>query len=99
MTGTPTLETCSPRTVNEQTKSDYRDVGPGFLEDIPIISAWTFHVALFALQNPTPENIDRALELIGSSGDVEDYSGEDFYPLPVPLPPGFGYEGSPDGGY
>jgi hypothetical protein len=57
------------------------------INEIPIVSVYTLGVALYALQNPTPENIDRALELIGVSGDVEERIDHDtLRPLPVPEP-------------
>lgn len=59
-------------------------------EDINIVSEWTLHVALYALQNPTRSNIAHALELIGSSGDVEDAVDSDtLLPLPVEKPHGW----------
>ena len=71
------------------------DAADGALvSNLRVVSIWTLSVALYALQNPTPENIDRALDLIGTSGDVDDALDEEkLRPLPVPLPDGFGYEG------
>jgi hypothetical protein len=60
------------------------------LSEIEVVSVWSFGVALYALQNPTPENIDRALDLIGTSGDCEDVIDPDtLRPLPVPEPMGW----------
>lgn len=76
-----------PRTVDEDVKRDYRDVGPGYLDDIDIVSTYSLHVALYALQNPTPENIAKALYKIGVSGDCEEWTdSETLLPLPVPVP-------------
>lgn len=60
------------------------------VEEIPIVSTYSLHVALYALQNPTEENIARALYKIGISGDVDEHvdSGT-LYPLGVPEPPGW----------
>jgi hypothetical protein len=45
---------------------------------------------LYALQNPTPENILRALAAIGTSGDCEEWVDWDtLLPLPVPPPNGW----------
>jgi hypothetical protein len=77
-----------PRTVDEDVKVEYRCVGPGYLDDIRIVWHWSFHVALYALQNPTPENIDRALELVAV--DCDDWlDGETLRPLPVDAPDGW----------
>lgn len=60
------------------------------IEDLNIVSPWVLHVALYALQNPTPENIARALYLIGTSGDAEDWTDEEtLLPLPVAEPHGW----------
>lgn len=63
------------------------------VQEIPIVSVYSLHVALYALQNPTPENIDRALTKIGVSGDCGewpvDYDTTDYHPEPVPEPPGW----------
>lgn len=60
-------------------------------DTFPIVSPYTLQVALYALQNPTPENIAKALEKIGVSGDCEDHiDGETLLPLPVPKPSGWG---------
>lgn len=57
------------------------------VDDIPIVSFYSFHVALYALQNPTPENIKRALYAIAHSGDCEEhYDHENSTVLPVPAP-------------
>jgi hypothetical protein len=63
----------SPRTVDDSIKDDWKDFGVGFLEDVRIISHWAAHVALFALQNPTPQVIARALELLYQSGDFDEW--------------------------
>jgi hypothetical protein len=67
------------------------DAADGFLvEDIRIVSHWAFHVALFALQNPTPQTIERALELIGVSGDVDEWVDHDSLRAEAVLePPGW----------
>jgi hypothetical protein len=61
---------------------------PGqLIDEIQVVSTYSFGVALYALQNPTPENIDRALQLIGVSGDCEERCDFDtLRPLPVPEP-------------
>jgi hypothetical protein len=60
------------------------------LSNIPIVSAYSLHVALYALQNPTPENIRRALYRLGTSGDCEEHIDSDTrMPLPVDEPPGW----------
>lgn len=60
------------------------------VDEINIVSTWTLHVALYALQNPTPENLRKALSMIGTSGDCEEHSDlETLRPLPVPEPPGW----------
>lgn len=62
----------------------------GLLGNIDIVSHWTLHVALYALQNPTPENIERALAKIGISGDCEEHVDfETLKPLPVSKPNGW----------
>lgn len=78
-----------PRTVSEGEKQAYRDACPGWLDDIPIVSVWTLHVALYALQNPTPEIIHRALRMIVESGDAGEDWDEDMLPLPVGPPNGW----------
>jgi hypothetical protein len=60
------------------------------VSDLNIVSIYTLHVALYALQNPTAENIERALYKIGTSGDCEEWTdGETLLPLPVPPPDGW----------
>jgi len=60
---------------------------PVLVDDFPIVSVYTLQVALYALQNPTPENIRRALYKIGTSGDCEEHIDSDtLFPLPVPEP-------------
>jgi hypothetical protein len=63
-------------------------IPPGALVDeINVVSIYSFHVALYALQQGTPEACQRALELIGVSGDVEEHCDFDsLLPLPVPEP-------------
>lgn len=79
-----------PRTVDDQVKNDWPDFGIGYLDDVPIVSIWTFHVALYALQNPTPENVEQALKLIGMSGDVTEWLDEEtLRARPVPKPDGW----------
>jgi hypothetical protein len=61
------------------------------VDNVFIVSAYTLHVALYALQNPTPEYIVKALEKIGVSGDCDEHSdNETLLPLPVSKPPGWG---------
>lgn len=60
------------------------------VDEIEIVSVYTLHVALYALQNPTQENIARALTQIGVSGDCEEWIDHDSLdPLPVPPPSGW----------
>ena len=60
------------------------------VDEMPVVSVWTLHVALFALQNPTPENIKQALSMIGTSGDCEEHiDHETLRPLSVPEPSGW----------
>ena len=60
------------------------------VDEIPIVSTYSLHVALYALQNPTPENIARALYKIGTSGDCEEHTDPDtLLPLPVSEPSGW----------
>jgi len=66
---------------------DVQALAPILVDDFPIVSTHTLHVALYALQNPTPENIRRALYKIGISGDCEEHIDSDtLMPLPVPEP-------------
>jgi hypothetical protein len=66
---------------------DLDELCPILLTDIEIVSTYTLHVAIYALQNPTPENVRRALYKIGTSGDCEEYIDSDtLMPLPVPEP-------------
>lgn len=82
-------ESNEPRVVGaDDVASEYLAIGPGYMDDLRIVSHWGFHVALYALQNPTPENIDRALELV--TCDCEDWLDEEtMRPQPVTLPSGF----------
>lgn len=83
-------ESYEPRTVGASVASDYFDIGPGFMDDLRVVSHWAFHVALYALQNPSPESIDRALELV--TCDCEDWLDEEtMRPRAVPPPVGFAY--------
>lgn len=60
------------------------------VDNVSIVSAYALHVALYALQNPTPENIAKALEKLGISGDCDEHiDSETLLPLPVPAPPGW----------
>lgn len=60
-------------------------------DNIPIVSAYSLQVALYALQNPTPENIAKALAKIGESGDCDEHlDPETLLPLPVSKPSGWG---------
>lgn len=69
---------------------DSREMQDVLVDEIEIVSPYTLHVALYALQNPTAENIERALYLIGVSGDAEQHIDDDsLRPLPVPAPPGW----------
>lgn len=67
------------------------------VEDLDIVSHWTLHVALYALQNPSDENVRKALYLIGTSGDCEEHADEDtLMPLPVEAPNGWDSAYVPD---
>ena len=61
------------------------------VQEISIVSTYFAHVALYALQNPSPENIQKALRKLACSGDLEEHwaEGEDDLPTPatVPEPP------------
>lgn len=87
-------ETHGPRTARGE-RYDLTEIeGDAFdgelVSDFRIVSVWTLHVALYGLQNPTSQNIDRALELIGVSGDVEEWTDSDtLRPLPVEVPDGW----------
>jgi hypothetical protein len=60
------------------------------VSDLQIVSSYSLHVALFGLQNPTPENIAKALYKLGTGGDLEDWTdSETLLPLPVPEPDGW----------
>jgi len=74
---------------DEEIRQELRDlVGP--TDDFNIISTYFAHVALFALQNPSPENIAKALTKLGTSGDLEDWTdSETLLPLPVSEPNGW----------
>lgn len=86
-----------PRTADDDAKQAWRDIGPGYLDDIEIVSVYSFHVALYALQNPTPENIRKALYLIGTSGDCDEATDADtLMPLQLPLPSGWDREWIPE---
>lgn len=75
---------------DEDVRQDIRDlVGP--TDDFNIVSTYTLHVALYALQNPTPENIRKALYLIGTSGDCEEATDEDTL-MPLQQQPPSGWE-------
>jgi hypothetical protein len=75
---------------DEELRQELRDlVGP--TDDFNIVSVYTLHVALYALQNPTPENVRKALYLIGTSGDCEEATDEETL-LPLPVPPPHGWE-------
>jgi len=68
----------------------YENAENALIDDIQIVSIYTLHVALYALQNPTPEIIKKALYLIGTSGDCEEHwDDETMMPLPVPPPHGW----------
>jgi hypothetical protein len=69
---------------------DSTNVLEPLVDDIEIVSVYSLHVALYALQNPTPENIAKALAKLGVSGDIEEHTDWDsLLPLPVPPPPGW----------
>lgn len=66
---------------------DMEGLAPILVNDFNIVSTYTLHVALYALQNPTPENIRRALYKVGISGDCEEHIDWDtLFPLSVPVP-------------
>lgn len=53
-----------------------------------VVSTYSLHVALYALQNPTPENIEKALKKLACSGDLEEAVDHDsLMPEPMPEPP------------
>lgn len=63
------------------------------VDEISIVSVYSLHVALYALQNPTPENIARALTKLALSGDIEEHvDTETWLPLPVEEPSGWADE-------
>lgn len=75
---------------DEKIRQELRDlVGP--TDDFNVVSVYTLHVALYALQNPTPENVRKALYLIGTSGDCEEATDEETL-LPLAVPPPHGWE-------
>jgi hypothetical protein len=77
----------------------YENAEMMLIDDIQIVSIYTLHVALYALQNPTPENIEQALSLIGTSGDCEEHwDDETMMPLPVSEPHGWRRTPTGDGG-
>jgi hypothetical protein len=77
------------RSLDEEFEDD-PERGASLVDEIPIVSVWSLHVALYALQNPTPDNILQALSMIGTSGDCEEHADmETLRPLPVPEPPGW----------
>lgn len=77
------------RSLDEEFEGD-PERGESLVDEISIASVWSLHVALYALQNPTPENIRKALSIIGTSGDCEEHiDHETLRPLPVPEPPGW----------
>lgn len=58
------------------------------VDNIHIVSGYSLHVALYALQNPTPENIAKALGKLGVSGDCDEHVDPNtLLPLPVSKPP------------
>lgn len=83
-------ETHGPTVASEMGEGLRVLCGP-LVEEFDIVSHWTLHVALYALQNPTAKNIEQALRLIGTSGDAEHWTDEDtLLPLPVCRPDGWG---------
>ena len=88
-------ETHGPTCLYDDTDGDLREIdvekADGMLVwDIDIVSTWTLQVALYALQQGTPEARERALYLIGTSGDVEEHTDhETLLPLPVEKPHGW----------
>jgi hypothetical protein len=87
-------ETHSP-TVCREPGVDLREVeGDAFdgelVSELEIVSSWSAHVALYALQNPTPATIARALHLLYISGDFEDWTDFDGQKIaPVEMPDGW----------
>ena len=74
---------------DQELRQEIRDLA-GPTDDFNVVSTYTLHVALYALQNPTPENIRKALYLIGTSGDCEEATDEEtLMPLSVPPPNGW----------
>jgi hypothetical protein len=77
----------------EKEGDDAYEIPTDLIDEISIVSTYSLHVALFALQNPTADNVARALYLIGTSGDCEEHTDhESLLPLTVPEPPGWGDE-------
>ena len=75
------------RSLDEEFEGD-PERGESLVDEISIASVWSLHVALYALQHPTPENIRKALSMIGT--DCEEHiDHETLRPLPVPEPPGW----------
>lgn len=80
-------ETGEPTVANEYVKSDWHDISSDYLDDIRLVSIWSFEAALYALQHPTSSNIVRALKMISMSGDIEcNWDGETLI-LPLIDPP------------
>lgn len=80
-------------TPNEVLALDSSKMDEPLVDEIHVVSTYTLHVALYALQNPTPENIRKALTKIGTSGDCDEWANvddpDDFAPLPVAEPSGW----------
>lgn len=82
-------ENGEPRFLSEDERREVRDVA-GPTDDFNVVSIYSLHVALYALQNPTPENIAQALRSLATSGDLEGWVDENtLLPLPVGEPHGW----------
>lgn len=82
-------ENGEPRLLSDEERREVRDVA-GQTDDFNIVSIYSLHVALYALQNPTPENIAQALRSLATSGDLEEWVDEStLLPLPVSEPSGW----------
>lgn len=71
---------------------DHNKMQEVLIQEIPVVSTYSLHIALYALQNATPENIAKALRKLACSGDMEEHGTHDDeqdFPIPdrVPEPP------------